>query len=315
MIALKNMQRRGATCGLATDGWMSIDRTHFDGWMIIAGGAVAFLDRTEAGTSHDGLSVARSIEAMMAKAVSLDLPVGSVCTDDAAQCARARRILELRHHTLVFMRCQAHQFNLYLKDILKCEAWATAMRQACSAASALVASSNKWLARLQEIIVSMYGRALAIIGIADTRWNSIQMCLASQMRVRGACKRLVDDYKSDPTFPSACTVYADPTFWVDVEAAELASRPLVEASFAMQKDATTMADVVNALGHVYRNSVTSANVLAALEKRWQAEEHPLFLLAFLFHPQTADACRLIVASNCDQVYNLLYMVFSNNVTV
>ncbi|OQR85546.1 hypothetical protein ACHHYP_11709 [Achlya hypogyna] len=191
------------------------------------------------------------------------------------------------------MRCQAHQFNLYLKDILKCEAWATTMHHACTAASALIASSNKWLARLQDIIVGMYGRTLAVVVVADTRWNSIQMCLASQLRVRAACKRLANDYMSDPQFPSACTIYVDPTFWIDVEAAELASRPLVEASFVKQNDATTLADVVNALGHVYRNSVTSAKVLAALEKRWQAEEHPLVLLAYLFHPKTADALSIV----------------------
>jgi len=281
---------------MATDGWMAIDRAHVDGWMLCAAGAVAFLAQTAAGTTHDGLSNARSIERMINNAEAMGFPLGSICTDDAAQCARARRILELRHGTFVFTRCQAHQFNLYLKDILKCEAWATAMTKACAAAAALIASSNKWLARLQKIMTSMYGRALAIIAIADTRWNSIQMCLASQLRVRGACKRLADDHKNDPQFPSACAYYVEPDFWADVEAAEKASRPLVEASFMMQKDGTTLADVLNALGHVYRQSRTSAKVLAALEKRWLSEEHPLFVLAYLFHPKTTNACRVILTS-------------------
>jgi len=296
MATFMELQRRGVTCGMATDGWMAIDRAHVDGWMLCAAGAVAFLAQTAAGTTHDGLSIARSIENMIAQAAAAGFPLGSICTDDAAQCDRARRILELRHSTLVFTRCQAHQFNLYLKDILKCEAWATAMTKACAAAAALIASSNKWLARLQEIMVVMYGRVLAIMAITDTQWNSSQKGLASQLHIRAACKRLADDYKDDPQFPSACAIYAESSFWCDVEAAEMASRPLVEASFMMQKDATTLADVINSLGHVYRQSLSSSNVIAALEKRWSAEEHPLFVLAFLFHPKTTAACRAIMAS-------------------
>jgi len=62
----------------------------------------------------------------------------------------------------------------------------------------------------------------------------------------------------------------------------------------MSRDGTTLADVVNAIGHIYRNTRASREVLAALEKRWQREEHPLMLLGFALHPMSMSTFRQIL---------------------
>ncbi|KAI9921175.1 hypothetical protein PsorP6_000410 [Peronosclerospora sorghi] len=44
--------------------------------------------------------------------------VGAVITDNAGQCARARRILARRWPSIVFLLCFTHQVNLLVKDVL-----------------------------------------------------------------------------------------------------------------------------------------------------------------------------------------------------
>jgi len=110
--------------------------------------------------------------------------------------------------------------NLYLKDVLKCTDWSRAMGCATAAAAALIASSSKWLNELIKIVVTMYGRPLVVMGVTETRWNSIQMCLASQLRIQDACTRLAYDHRHDSDFPAACRVYVDESFWAAVVSAE-----------------------------------------------------------------------------------------------
>eukprot|EP00644_Phytophthora_capsici_P017236 jgi/Phyca11/122534/e_gw1.48.316.1 len=45
--------------------------------------------------------------------------IGSCVTDDAGQCARARRILALRWPNIIFLRCFAHDINNLVKAVLQ----------------------------------------------------------------------------------------------------------------------------------------------------------------------------------------------------
>ena len=70
--------------------------------------------------------------------------------------------------------------------------------------------------------------------------------------------------------------------------AEEVLRSLSKASFIMQHDCNTLADVLNMLGLIYQSFQKSCHLtklLPLLEKNWKQQEQPLFLLAFFFHPK------------------------------
>ena len=106
---------KGAKLGISVDGYQTIGRKHFTGIMLHAGGeTVPFEKILEGGDEHHGIAVAQELEeAIGLVEASTGLLVGSVCTDDAGQCGRARRILALRFRAIVFTKCFAHQVSIH----------------------------------------------------------------------------------------------------------------------------------------------------------------------------------------------------------
>jgi len=102
---------KGATLGISLDGYQTTGRKHFTGIMLHANGhTVPFDEILQGGDVHHGIAVAKEIEeAIYMVQTSTNMVIGSVCTDDAGQCARARRILALRFRRIVFTKCFAHQ--------------------------------------------------------------------------------------------------------------------------------------------------------------------------------------------------------------
>ena len=94
---------------------------------------------------HDGFSTAQLIErAMLATEEHLGMSIGSVVTDDASYCARAKQILALRFPNKYFGRCYAHQVNLIVKDILKVVN-PLLVDQAKNLVASFNCSTSKWL--------------------------------------------------------------------------------------------------------------------------------------------------------------------------
>ena len=103
------------------------------------------------------------------------------CSDDAGQCARARRILSLRYPYIIWTRCWAHQINLMVKALLKSSSFKEVSEQAIAAAKAINASSSKFSPKLKTMCADMYGNKspTTILTVGETRWNSTQGCFAS----------------------------------------------------------------------------------------------------------------------------------------
>ena len=77
-------------------------------------------------------------------------------------------------------------------------------------------------------------------------------------------------------------------FFDELLEAEEVLRPLSKASFIMQHDRSTLADVLNMFGLLYQSfqkSCHSTKLLSLLEKRWKQQEQPIFLLASFFDPK------------------------------
>ena len=75
--------------------------------MVSAGNESTCYGTRVCGSDHHRMLVTKEIEEIIIQRDGWNL--GSVCTDNAGKCSRARRILQLRHSHLHFESCQAHQ--------------------------------------------------------------------------------------------------------------------------------------------------------------------------------------------------------------
>lgn len=111
------------------------------------------------------------------------------------------------------------------------------------------------------------------------------------LRIRGACKTFAVKHENALQLLPDLLSMNNNNFWIKLEEAELLVCPFCDASFLMQRDANTMADVVLVLLNLYRHIVEycgtsddAKELLVDIEKRWHNEENPLFFLTFALHP-------------------------------
>ncbi|GMF61713.1 unnamed protein product [Phytophthora fragariaefolia] len=199
----------------------------------------------------------------MKRALAAGRNLGAVKTDDAGQCARAKRILALMWPEIIFLRCFAHDVKNLVRAVLK-TVFKEVLKQAAAATAALNSATGKWLVRANEHVYATHGETLAFIMLY-----------------------LAHDYRHDPEFPEVLTVLGLPSFWRNLVDAERVIRPLSEASFRLQKNENTMADVARCFGKSYAAFAASpyaSHLVPVVEKRWANCEQPLMVLPFALHP-------------------------------
>ena len=105
---------------------------------------------------HDGVATAAQIERAF-KNPELHVDIGKTfsgaTTDEAGQCARAKRILSLRYLHMYFGKCYAHQVNLIVKDLFK----VATIERARKLVTKYNNSTNKWFLRLDKEAKALYG--------------------------------------------------------------------------------------------------------------------------------------------------------------
>jgi hypothetical protein len=131
------------------------------------------------------------------------------------------------------------QVNVMINALLKLPLFEDWAKKAAAAAKAIAASSSKWLPKLRDVVERYYGKNVSshIYTVGETRWSSMQMCFASMLRCKHACKMFVMDYEDK--IPDTLKVWSDETFWMKLEEMELLIRPLCGASFLMQREGNT----------------------------------------------------------------------------
>lgn len=115
----------------------------------------------------------------------------------------------------------------------------------------------------------------------------MQGCFASILRVKTALRMFAAKYRDDAEFNSTLSVLEDDEFWSSLKEAERVVYPICFASFKLQSDENTLADVVIVFRDLYkqfRGSSYSDDLLKLVEARWAACEQPLFMLALYLHP-------------------------------
>ncbi|GMF51196.1 unnamed protein product [Phytophthora fragariaefolia] len=285
-------------CKFLSDVWQNISREHLLGCQLLLFGRSLTYRLPKAGSRHDGLAIAQEMVAILKRAISEGWNIGAVVTGNAGQCGRALRILALRWPKVTFLFCFAHCINNIVKAVLK-STFATVAKQETAAVKQLNASSSKWLVRAQINMRQCYGKRLALFTLCETRWNNMQSCFASLLRVRTSLEMLGNMYRGQKDFPAALQVLSDPTFWNNLSEAEHVIAPLSEASYRLQRDENTLSDVVLSFRQIflgfsdgpleYKHELTKC-----IETRWEQCEQPLFMLTFLLNPATADEARGLI---------------------
>ncbi|KAK1929733.1 hypothetical protein P3T76_014768 [Phytophthora citrophthora] len=212
--------------------------------------------------------------------------LGVVLTDGAGQCAKARRTLRLRWPKNCFLTCFAHAANNLAKAVLKSE-YSTVTKQASRAVTVLNNSASKWLEEAKACMVQKYGYSLNLNQLCETRWNSMQGCFASLLRVRGSLQNIAFTFR-DANLPDDLRIFGSQSFWETLIEAEQVIRPLAYASLKLQRDENTLADVVICYLDIFTSFSSCEHgrrgLTRLVEKHWHACEQPLMLLAVFLHP-------------------------------
>ncbi|KAK1933796.1 hypothetical protein P3T76_011556 [Phytophthora citrophthora] len=95
-------------------------------------------------------------------------------------------------------------------------------------------------------------------------------------------------YQSSPNLTDKIRVLGDVDFWTKLETAEKIVLPLCSASFRLQRDENTVADVVISFMDIYRGFASTElgdSLTDLVETRWNACEQPLFIIGLFLHPE------------------------------
>ncbi len=204
----------GKRVNFLSNAWENIAKTHILGVILSLAGLCVTFGTFTYGSRHDGLAIAEHLESILLLMIAQGWDVGAIVTDNAGNCARARRILALRWPKIVFLFCYAHQINLLVKDIIATR-WQITVFQAHAIVSTLNKLTAKWLPRLRDVMKVTYGCTvtLALVQMAEMQWNSVQGMLVSLLRVRSACKMFVLRWSSHVAFPNDLYALSSDMFW------------------------------------------------------------------------------------------------------
>ncbi|POM67214.1 Hypothetical protein PHPALM_16826 [Phytophthora palmivora] len=258
----------GGRLNFLSDVWQNIAK----GVCLLIFGTIVTYGLFATGSRHDGIAIAQQMENVIKEIEAKGWRIGAVVTDNAGQCGRARRILALRHTRIAYVRCFAHDINNLVKAVLN-SAFRKVTKTASRATVTLNTSSSKWLVRAQAIIIATYGMSLSFINLCETRWNSMQGCFASLLRVRNALLQFAIKYDNDGEFPDALRVFSDPNFWRELVAAE-----------GLSDHFPTCGGIISRYLSWILGDFDNLELTALVDKRLYQCEQPLMLLAQFLHP-------------------------------
>ena len=142
--------QNGRIVNIVMDGWESQNKKHTIG-VVLQSGNKWITHANDNGNYdksdvHHGIAVAREIKSIMNNVTNAykNIKFQAICTDDAGQYTRARRILSKRYPHWSFTHCFAHQINLIVKDVLKA-GYGDIVQQAAVIVAKINKSSSKWL--------------------------------------------------------------------------------------------------------------------------------------------------------------------------
>jgi hypothetical protein len=146
----------------------------------------------------------------------------------------------------------------------------------------------------QAIMVQVFGYKLAVLTLCETRWNSMQECFASLLRMHSAFKIFTVQYCNDLEFPEELKVFGNQYFWPSIASADQTICPLSNACYKLQRNENTLADVVLCYKDIHEGFCLSDQhdeLVPLIENCWAECKQPLFTLGYFLNPYTVDEGR------------------------
>ena len=297
---------QGFRLNLSIDGWSNIKNDEVLG--IVVSCRERKLAVSELAKGKSGVDVAAQIEAVMKKyKPELQCVIGSIVTDNAKSCEKAREILACRWPHIVFQYCQAHQVNRIVISILKEYGW-----NVVDNAAAIVKKfkyNRKAKNELNDCCIRIYGDSARCVytlqTMVKTRWNSAHACFCSCLRIRTALQDAVKAYNRKVVRADQIMINM-PKFIEDIKILERLLKPLVLASLKFQADDVGLSGAMSIFLELFRAIVTSTmeekfrkSLLQQFIKRWNKLEQPVFILTFFFDPRNFKVAHKMLDSRID----------------
>ncbi len=108
----------GKRVNFLSDAWENIAKTHILGVILSFASLCVTFGTFTCGSRHDGLAIAEHLESILLLMIAQGWDVGAIVTNNASNCAQARRILALHWPKIVFLFCYAHHINLLVNDVI-----------------------------------------------------------------------------------------------------------------------------------------------------------------------------------------------------
>ncbi|POM81360.1 LOW QUALITY PROTEIN: Hypothetical protein PHPALM_683 [Phytophthora palmivora] len=252
-----------------SDVWQNISKDHLLGCQLALFGVILTYGLIPAGDDSNKLFCQHRQKSGVLEPLSL-ITRGSVGLLAASW----------RFDGIVFVFCFAHDVNNLVKAVLR-SSFSDVAAQAATTVKTLNASTSKWLSRARKLMQRVYGKHVGLRTLCKTRWNSMQGCFASFLRVQSAVQLLFRQHRNDSNVPENLRVFA-----------EAIIAPLSYASYCLQRDQNTVGDIVLSLRDIYKgfkqHLVRHDELLESFEYRWAQIEQPLFMLGFGLHPDYAS---------------------------
>ena len=170
--------------GFVCDSWVSVAKKHILGVVIsVSDTWFPYNDAIGAGNEIKDKEHKQIEEGFLKSQKKIDIIICCVCTEDAGQCAQAKRIFSLRFPCMYFGKCYAHQVHLIVKGVFKI-IYIEVIERARKLINKYNQSTSKWLVRLDKISLELYGKSLSLLRVIEVRWNSIQAALASILHIQ-----------------------------------------------------------------------------------------------------------------------------------
>eukprot|EP00918_Siedleckia_nematoides_P085883 GHVU01189141.1.p1 GENE.GHVU01189141.1~~GHVU01189141.1.p1 ORF type:complete len:522 (-),score=40.40 GHVU01189141.1:38-1603(-) len=255
---VKRLRDEGCAVGLRIDAWESTAHREIVGVMVGTGITwFAYEDALGTGSgnvgndeAYHGIATAKKLEsAIMNVSTELTLPVSCVCTDEAGEMSRAKKILSLRWPAMYFLKCYAHQVNRLARDVLVYGVFAR-VTGVISRMLTTISRSKVWRNRLRNIAKQIYGTEHTLIQPTTNRWNSFQASFAQLLRLRSAIQSMLIRHRDERTRDMEEMHTEGHVLWPALERAEGTLRPVAKASMVMQREDNSLADVVHIYGMV-----------------------------------------------------------------
>jgi hypothetical protein len=96
-----------------------------------------------------------------------------------------------------------------VKHIVAIDKFSKIVDDAVAAASFLSRSTAKWRPQVMNVLEQVYGSrgVLSLASLTDTRWNSLQAVMATQLRVKTGLEDFVRYKKNTTGFPKSLLVW------------------------------------------------------------------------------------------------------------